>query len=189
MRLSCLLDRQTQTGTLRGSIPKQARAVIDSTLYLGEPAQQTQNGEAVLTAPATVNILYMDPDGALQSAIVRDQASCKIALGDGVVCEASVTPGRDGFAAPSGGGIDVRYDVSFHADCRCNQALRTLTGGELAEGDKGAERFCVVVRHADKTQSLWDLAKQYRTSEAAIAGANGITSGEAEQGALLLIPV
>ena len=189
VRLSCLLDRQTQTGTLRGSVPKQARAVIDSTLYLGEPTQQTQNGETVLTAPATVNILYMDTDGALQSAIVRDQASCKIALGDGAVCEASVTPDRDGFAAPSGGGIDVRYDVSFHADCRCNQALRTLTGGELAEGDKGAERFCVVVRHADKTQSLWDLAKQYRTSEAAIAGANGITTGEAEQGALLLIPV
>ena len=147
VRLSCLLDRQTQTGTLRGSVPKQARAVIDSTLYLGEPTQQTQNGEATLTVPATVNILYMDPDGTLQSAIVRDQAS------------------------------------------RCNQALRTLTGGELAEGDKGAERFCVVVRHADKTQSLWDLAKQYRTSEAAIAGANGITSGEAEQGTLLLIPV
>ena len=176
-------------GTLRGSVPKQARAVIDSTLYLGEPTQQTQNGEAVLTAPATVNILYMDTDGALQSAIVRDQASCKIALGEGAVCEASVTPGRDSFAAPSGGGIDVRYDVSFHPDCRCNQALRTLAGGELAEGDKGAERFCVVVRHADKTQSLWDLAKQYRTSEAAIAGANGITSGEAEQGTLLLIPV
>ena len=85
---------------------QQARAVIDSTLYLGEPTQQTQNGEAVLTAPATVNILYMDTDGALQSAIVRDQASCKIALGEGAVCEASVTPGRDGFAAPSGGGID-----------------------------------------------------------------------------------
>ena len=96
---------------------------------------------------------------------------------------------RVGLEAAAGGGIDVRYDVSFHADCRCNQALRTLTGGELAEGDKGAERFCVVVRHADKTQSLWDLAKQYRTSEAAIAGANGITTGEAEQGTLLLIPV
>ena len=92
-------------------------------------------------------------------------------------------------SVPSGGGIDVRYDVSFHADCRCNQALRTLTGGELAEGDKGTERFCVIVRYADKTQSLWDLAKEYRTSEEAVAGANGITSGEAEQGTLLLIPV
>ena len=189
VRLSCLLDSRTQTGTLRGSVPKQARAVIDSTLYLDSVSQQKQGDTVTLHAPATVNILYMDPDGALQSAIVRDQASCTVELGSGAVCEATAMSGRDGFAAPSGGGIDVRYDVSFCADCRCDQALRTLTGGTLAEGEKTAERFCVVVRHADQTQSLWELAKQYRTSEEAIAGANGITTGEAEQGALLLIPV
>ena len=54
----------------------------------------------------------MDEDGALQSAIVRDQVSCTVAAGGGTICQANVQPGRDGFAAPSGGGIDVRYDVS-----------------------------------------------------------------------------
>ena len=80
-------------------------------------------------------------------------------------------------------------DVSFHADCCCDQALRTLTGGALEEGEKTAEKFCVVVKTADQTQSLWELAKAYRTSEQAIAGANGISTGEVEQGTLVLIPV
>ncbi len=53
----------------------------------------------------------------------------------------------------------MRYDVSFHADCCCDQALRTLTGGTLEEGEKTAEKFCVVVKTADQTQSLWELAK------------------------------
>ena len=83
----------------------------------------------------------------------------------------------------------MRYDVNFHADCCCDQALRTLTGGALEEGEKTAEKFCVVVKTADQTQSLWELAKAYRTSEQAIAGANGISTGEVEQGTLVLIPV
>ena len=189
VRLPCLLDRQLPGGTLRGSVPKQARAVLDSMLYLDSVSQQKKDGGIQLSAPATVNILYMDEDGALQSAIVRDQVSCTVAAGGGTICQANVQPGRDGLAATSGGGIDVRYDVSFHADCCCDQALRTLTGGALEEGEKTAEKFCVVVKTADQTQSLWELAKAYRTSEQAIAGANGISTGEVEQGTLVLIPV
>lgn len=189
LQLLCLLDQQSISSTLRGSVPKEARAVLDSTLYLDVPSQQKQDGSVLLSAPATVNILYMDPDGALQSAIVRDQVSCTVPLGSGAVCQASAKPGRDGFAAPAGGGIDVRYDVTFSVDCCCDQALRTLCGGTLEEGEKTAEKFCVVVKTNEKTQSLWDLAKAYRTSEQAIAQANGITSGEAEQGELLLIPM
>ena len=47
----------------------------------------------------------------------------------------------------------------------------------------------MVVKTDHQTQSLWELAKAYRTSEQAIAGANGISTGEVEQGTLVLIPV
>ena len=47
----------------------------------------------------------------------------------------------------------------------------------------------MVVKTNPKTQSLWDLAKQYRTSAEAIAQANQLTGDEAEQGELLLIPM
>ena len=188
--LTCRLDRQNMLGTLRGSVPKQARAVIDSTLYLDAPAQQRQDAAVQLSVPATVNILYYDVDGALQSAIVHDQASCTVPAGSGAACEAKVSAGRDGFAAPSGGGIDVRYDVNFEIACCCEQSLTTLCGGTIEEEEKQAgEKFCVVVKTNPKTQSLWDLAKQYRTSAEAIAQANQLTGDEAEQGELLLIPM
>lgn len=86
-------------GTLRGSVPKQARAVLDSTLYLDSVSQQKKEGGIQLSAPATVNILYMDEDGALQSAIVRDQVSCTVAAGGGTICQANVQPGRDGLCS------------------------------------------------------------------------------------------
>lgn len=189
LSLPCLLDRETSPGTLRGSVPKQARAVIDSTLYLDAASVQKKDGSAQFSAPASVNILYLDEDGALQSAIVRDQVTGSVPAAACASCTAEAGASQDGFAAPSGGGIDVRYDVSFDVCCRCDEALRALTGGTIEEEETGAERFCVVVKTNPKTQSLWDLAKVYRTSESAIAQANGITTGEAEQGELLLIPM
>ena len=184
------LDRQTMYETLRGSVPAQARAVIDSTIYLDAPAQQKTDGAVQFTAPATVNILYYDADGALQSAIVRDQAVCTMAAEHCAVCQARVQPGRDGYAAPSGGGMDVRYEVSFDISCCCEQTLRALAGGTLEEGgEKTAEKFCVIVKTNPKTQSIWELAKEYRTTQQAIAQANNLTTDEAEQGMLLLIPV
>lgn len=190
LALPSLLDRQTLLATLRGSVPKEAKAVVESTLYLDAPSQQKTDGGVLLSVPATVNILYYDTDGALQSAIVRDQASCTLPAEADTSCQVSAKAGKDGFAAPSGSGIDVRYDVSFQAACCCERALRMLCGGTIEDDEKPAgERFCVVVTTNPKTQSLWELAKEYRTSVDAIAKANGITTDEAEQGELLLIPM
>lgn len=187
--LPCVLDESKTSGTLRGSVPKQARAVLDSTLYLDAAAAQKEDGGVKFTVPASVNILYLDEEGKLQSAIVRDQVTASVPAGPCASCTAVVNPSQEGFAAPSGGGIDVRYDVGFAVSCRCDEALRTLSGGTIADTGSVPEQFCVVVKTNSKTQSLWDLAKAYRTSEAAIAQANGITTGEAEQGELLLIPM
>ncbi len=189
LAIPCLLDRQTLCAPLRGSVPAEARSVVDSTLYLAAPSQQRGDCGAILRAPATVNILYYDGQGALQSAVVRDAVSLEIPCGAGAVCEAALLPGPDGFAAPSGGGMDIRYDVAFDVFCRCEQALTTLCGGEITQEQAQTEKFCVVVRKNTKTQPLWELARQYRTSVAAIAQANGLETEEAEAGALLLIPV
>ena len=187
--LPCVLDMAKTSGTLRGSVPKQARAVLDSTLYLDAAAAQKEDGGVKFTVPASVNILYLDEEGQLQSAIVRDQVTASVPAGSCASCTAAVSGSQEGFAAPSGGGIDVRYDVDLSVCCRCDEALRTLSGGTLTDTGSAPEQFCVVVKTNSKTQSLWDLAKAYRTSEAAIAQANGITTGEAEQGELLLIPM
>lgn len=189
MRFSCLLDAKKLCGTLRGSVPAQARAVIDSSLYLDAPTQRTLDGGVELSAPATVNILYYDAEGALQSAIVRDQVSVNVPAGPTAVCQAQLEPGREGYAAPSGGGMDVRYDVLFYTACTCEQSFCALSAAELEEDAQQETPFCVVAVQNEKTQSVWELAKQYRTSEDAICRANALAGGEAEQGQLLLIPI
>lgn len=189
LELPCLLDRQTLSAPLRGSVPAEARAVVDSTLYLDAPTYRRVDAGLELRAPSTVNILYYDGAGALQAAVVRDEVCLQIPCGAGAVCEAAFLPGRDGFAAPSGGGMDVRYDVTFDIFCRCEQAMTTLCGGEITQDTDQTEKFCVVVRENQSAQPVWELAKQYRTKVDAILQANGLETDEVESGTLLLIPV
>lgn len=188
--LDCSLDRQQLRQTLRESFRAPVRAVVDSTLYLDYPEQmRTENGVQV-KAPCTVNILYIDNDGALQGLTGRAQAASEIALSQNGVCTARVMAGADGFAAPGADGAEIRYDVVFELDSSAKETLRSLCAGTLDEEQtRGAPRPSVIVRRALDTQSVWELAKHYGTTVQAIAQANELTGEQAECGQLLLIPI
>lgn len=188
--LDCSLDRQQLHGTLRESFRAPVASVIDSTLYLDFPEQaRTQTGVQV-NAPCTVNVLYVDRDGALQGLSGRAQASCEIALSENGVCTARVLAGDDGFAAPGTDGAEVRYDVLFELSSGAKENLRSLCAGTIAEEEKkGDTRPSVIVRRAAQTQSVWEIAKRYGTTVQAIAQANELTGEQAERGQLLLIPI
>ncbi len=189
-QLDCRLDRQELHETLRESFRAPVRAVIDSTLYLDYPEQsRTQTGVQV-KAPCTVNIVYIDNDGAVQGLMGRAQAESEIALSENGVCAARVSAGRDGFAAPGSDGADIRYDVLFDLECSARQQMQSLCGGKLEAGARSEERKpAVIVRQAARAQSVWELAKRYGTTVQAITQANQLSSEQVERGELLLIPI
>lgn len=188
--LPCRLDRQELHETLRGSFSAPVRAVIDSTLYPDYPEQSRTPAGVQVKAPCTVNIVYLDNDGALQGLMGRAQAESEIALSENGVCMARVSAGRDGFASPGSGGADIRYDVLFELESSAEQKLQSLCGGKLEpSARREGRRPAVVIRHAGRAQSVWELAKRYGTTEQAIRQVNQLPGEQVECGELLLIPI
>ena len=188
--LACRLDAQQLHETLRESFPAPVRAVIDSTLYLDFPEQsRTQTGVQV-KAPCSVNIVYLDDDGAVQGLTGRAQTATEIALSENGVCSARVSVGRDGFAAPGSGGTDVRYDLLFELEYSAHQTLQSLCGGKLEpDAQRKERRPSVIIRRTERAQSVWELAKQYSTTVQAISQANQLPGDQIERGEMLLIPI
>ena len=70
------------------------------------------------------------------------------------------------------------------------QQLRTLSGGTLTQNTQmERERPSVVLRACRGDEDIWDVAKRYGTTVAAVREANGLESGEPERDCLLLIPM
>jgi hypothetical protein len=189
-QLDCRLDGQTLRAPLQGAVKAPARAVVDSAVYLGEIAQERTAGGVRVRVPASVNVLYLDEQGALQGASGAAEAVCETALAENGVCfaRASLAPG--GFAAPAAGGAEPRCDVLLELGSSAKESLRTLSGGTLEEEEKaGAERPSVVLLRSRTRQPVWNLAKKYGTTVEAIRQANRLEADLAEEGELLLIPM
>lgn len=188
--LPCMLDHQQLHETLRESFTAPVRAVIDSTLYLDYPEQSRTPAGVQIKAPCTVNIVYLDNDGAVQGLTGRAQADSEIALSENGVCAAHVAAGRDGFASPGSSGADIRYDILFELESSANQTLKSLCGGKLEQAERReGRRPAVVIRQAERTQSVWELAKCYGTTVQAISQANQLSGEQVERGEMLLIPI
>ena len=85
------------------------------------------------------------------------------------------------------GGCDVRQVVAFLAEDTCPEPLQTVIGGELLEP---AEQECMpslVLRRLLPGETLWDVAKQYRTDETLLRTVNQL-EGEELPDKMLLIP-
>jgi hypothetical protein len=90
-------------------------------------------------------------------------------------------------ANPTGDGLDIQVSATVCLGTFAAAQLPEITGAEVTELTQEPPRPGLVIRRAALRESLWDLAKQYRTTRAAIMAANGLT-GELAADTLLLIP-
>ena len=86
------------------------------------------------------------------------------------------------FAAPSAGGIEVRFAVDFQFLILREQHTTAVCGAALGEQPS------VVLRLASPGEGLWELAKAYGTTTEQIVQANGLEEGQLPLGRMLLIP-
>ena len=82
---------------------------------------------------------------------------------------------------PSGTGLELTVERSR----RCT--WDAITAAELTEPEPGRRPSLVLCR-PKKGESLWELAKRYRTDEQAICAANGLEQETPLPSGLLLIP-
>ena len=184
------LDGQTLREPVRQSFPAQAGAVLDCRVYPDAQAVERTPDGVIVHTPLRADVVYTDEDGAVRAETFRTEVSCRTALCENGICEASAELTPEVYAAAVGGAIELRCDAVFAVQTFSRQKLQELSGGTLEPAPaRGVNSPSVVICRSRAQQDLWSLAKQYRTTAQAIQSANHLTQPEVEAGRLLLIPM
>jgi hypothetical protein len=118
-----------------------------------------------------------------------ETVSHRLDPGDGELCLWTAELTGEPAAAMTPEGLEVTVPVSFRwlrleeEPCRL---IRSVTLGEKRE--RSEEIPSLVVRAVGEGQTLWDVAKAYRTAQEDIMAASGLTGEELYPGQMLLIP-
>ena len=175
---------------VRASFPVQAAAVLDCRVYPDAQALERTDDGVTVHVPLRADLVYTDPDGAVQAETFRTEVSCHTALSENGLCEAVCTIQPEGYASAGSGAVELRYDAVFQVQTFSRQTLQNLSGGTLdLTKQQNTQRPSVVIRRMSENAALWDLARQYRTTAQSIQQANHLTQPEADAGRLLLIPM
>lgn len=189
-RLCTMAERSGRRETARklceSGIP--ARQVLDCAVAVTSMTSAPVEGGMEFTAQASATILYLSEDDALCGVDVEIPVSCRAELPAGCTCFCTCRPMGEATAVPVTGGLEVRFEAEFVWTTLREEQVNCVT--ELKPGavqDLGT-RPSVVIRRVEQGEALWDIAKACGSTVEDICGANGLTAGEAAEGALLLIP-
>ncbi|MBP3311332.1 MAG: DUF3794 domain-containing protein [Butyricicoccus sp.] len=151
-------------------------------------AQAEDDGTIQLKAEA--DVVYLDDEGSLyqarrtMSVPVRPNAPLHGAVPQDIALQVT--------AAPSGeDSVSLRLAVSGQLVRTRQESFQDITSLEVSAEEKpGMGDVTLVLRCVEDGEPLWDIAKQYATTTAAIRAANGLAEDQQTVGAqMLLIPI
>ena len=176
--LSPCLDRMETDLSQTLELPREAASVLDWTLT----TEGINPGRETAVGALSVNVLYLDGEGRLQSRLLRQELrlerqanpearwDCRLRLGTELSCQ----------------GGSLRIPVTAE-QCWCQAtALRNLCGGSL-NPEPRPEGPSLLVRSCKG--DLWTVAKENGSSLESLRAANGLEGDRLSREQLLLIPV
>ncbi len=188
------LWHEPETLTVTQSVREQldtgveVKCVLGADVCFGAAASRQENGHTLLRVPANISVIYLDDAGIPRAAARRIEITAEAAM-DGDVQVDAVCAG-DIAANINANGVELRFPADFtilsaaSASCLCLTALSVEETG-AATGDAPS----LVLRSLGEGETLWDVAKQYRTTIEEILSANELSGSTAvEAGEMLLIP-
>ncbi len=180
-----LLDRQYFAPVGRGNLIGGGEEIVYVTCMPGE-LSHTRTGETIeFTVPVSVQVVSRQ-EGQLRGGTVRVNLTCTTQAAQSCRFEATVeslTP----TASPGSNGLDIKVTGNLCISTYGSSELQEIIGGEFIETEPEKNRPGLIIRRPAPQETLWDIAKQYRTTIAAIEKANGL-AGEPGVDTLLLIP-
>lgn len=130
-------------------------------------------------AQVQLRLLYLDEE----EAPAVTERTAQLPLPEGRVCACLGAPE----VTFTGGGCDLRQTVSLSPSAAPRETLRAVSAVQLLPEEDSGRRPSLVLRRMTPEETLWDVAKQYRTDEALIRAANQLEEG-AVPDRMLLIP-
>jgi LysM repeat protein len=150
-----------------------------------------EEGENVLDSTANVLVIYTGDDGGIYSSTRQIGVVFTPSEDDSDI---SVRTGVEdlSYSVDPSGGLDVRFTALFSpvvTALRDTEVITNLEADPTVAVMGSGNAPSVVLRYPRKNESIWEIAKQYRTTIGAIQSANSLEPAEfAPEGKLLLIP-
>ena len=165
-----------------------ARQVLDCAVAVTSVTSAPAEGGMEFAAQATATILYLSEDNVLCGADVDIPVSCRTEVPEDCTCSCTCRPVGEAAAVPVTGGLEVRFEAEFAWITLREDQVNCVTELKPSAVQEAGVRPSVVIRRVGPGEALWDIAKACSSTVEDICGANGLTAGEAAEGALLLIP-
>ncbi len=165
-----------------------AKQVLDCAVTVVSVASAPVEGGVEFTAQTSVSILYLSEDDAMCGVNVDIPVSCRVELPAGCNCSCVCRPMGEATAVPVTGGLEVRFEAEFAWTALREEQVNCVTDLKPGTIQEMGVRPSVVIRRMERGEALWDIAKSCGATVEDICSANGLESGEAQEGALLLIP-
>lgn len=183
-----LLDSGWETLSLSQPLSADAQDILDTAFYADFPRQRPGETGVLCELTGSFQVLYTTPEGSLQCALARWEASHPIPAGENCRVHASVQPVSSPTAQGEGDGIQAKAEIRLCCQVAATGGIPAVAGlqlGEIQEPDPA--RPSLILRRAGNGR-LWDMAKATGSTMEAIRQANRL-DGEPEPGRMLLIPV
>lgn len=190
MALFSRLDRQIVRRQGEAVFPIGNGTVIDGAMYPEFPAVRRSGDCAKLELPFAAHILYMDEEGKLQGRSASGTADWETALAENAALEADCQPDGRLQWSVGGGSCTLRVGLTLQADSLGGTQVPAICGLRMGEElTKNSQRPSVVICKPSQDGGLWEMAKTFGSTVAAIQSANGLSEGAAGSEQLLLVPV
>ena len=163
------------------------KSVVDTEVGCGGVRQAGAPGE--LEIPLWARCLYLDENDALRCVRRDFSAACQGEVPEGCRAEAEAACRGDIMASILPDGVELRFQVDCDMESARESRYLCVAGGETEEAESRESGPSLILRKVGPEESLWSVAKQYRTTCRAILEVNEIAEeSQLPHERLLLIP-
>ncbi len=164
--------------------------VVDISVHMGPVHKRMDVGEPSLANGAFINVLYLTQDGILASAHRRSEVICPISSEKHEYSVKTIVDSISHSIEP-GNEISIRCHVDFNLTLHDFQKINVLRQA-IVDTDAPVDMHSapsVVVKRINQGDTLWKLAKQYRTTVDEIMSANRLVTEDLTAGEMIAIPL
>lgn len=178
-----LVDRQSFNPAVHEILDRDLGQPVFVTCRAGTVSQERQGEQVSFKIPVTVQAVYETGDGVIHGGTTRMELQASTAASP--ECRFEITV--DALGAAEGTGTDLKVSCELGIHTFSTMDIQEIVGGELNQEKQPEDGPGVIIRRPRTGETMWDLAKEYRTTACCIAAVNGL-DGDVLPDRMLLIP-
>lgn len=146
------------------------------------------NGIARVLGILITYLIYRDEADRVRCCVTESELNWEKAISEPCNIDASLNL-ESVSASVDGGNVQILSNTGIYMKALKNKNVNILTSCEEKEEEKTTTRPTMVVYFAKDGDTVWDIAKKYRTKTEKIKIANNLETEKVEKGRRLLIPI